>query len=72
MSVIPFSSRPKTEPDLRAGPDDRLLVTGPPGEPDAASEEDALDTDADRHWGVAMALASWPLCLGASAVLAVI
>ncbi|SIQ79445.1 hypothetical protein SAMN05880590_107212 [Rhizobium sp. RU35A] len=72
MSVIPFSLRRRTEPDLRAGPEDRLLVTGPPVQPSEVSEEDALDTESDHHWGVAMALASWPLCLGASAVLAVI
>ncbi len=26
--------------------------------------------EVERHWGVAVALASWPLCLGASVVLA--
>ncbi|WP_185969715.1 hypothetical protein [Rhizobium straminoryzae] len=45
-------------------------MTGPPVQPNEVSEEDALESD--HHWGVAMALASWPLCLGASAVLAVI
>lgn len=29
-----------------------------------------LEGDIERHWGVALALASWPLCLGASIVLA--
>lgn len=33
----------------------------------AATGEDTLEVD--RHWRVALALASWPICLGAGAVL---
>ncbi|MBP2549144.1 hypothetical protein J2858_002060 [Neorhizobium galegae] len=43
----------------------RLQEDGPDGE-DLSREE------ADQNWGVAVALACWPLCLGATAVWAVL
>lgn len=73
MSIIPFPSRATGDTELKADPEDRLLVAWPQaGGVVAGVEDDEADGDPDRHWGVAMALASWPLCLGASAVLAVI
>lgn len=34
-----------------------------------ADAEVAAAADVDHHWRVALALASWPICLGAGAVL---
>lgn len=34
----------------------------------AAETSSSQEEMAEHHWGVAIALATWPLCLGASAV----
>ena len=38
-------------------------LTGRSGATDGSEEK------VDHHWGVALALATWPICLGAGAVL---
>ena len=49
-----------------------------PNKPLPRPPEEGLDGDdltseeADHNWAVAVALASWPICLGASAVWAVL
>ncbi|MFD1745105.1 hypothetical protein ACFSE1_06495 [Rhizobium helianthi] len=46
--------------EIRPLPEDRLVA----GQADLETDQD----DIERHWGVAVALASWPICLGAGAV----
>ena len=63
--VIEFHRRDGTErsdlSSVRVSRDDSLAGKA------AGDEEIASETD--RHWRVALALASWPICLGAGAVL---
>lgn len=46
--------------DIRPVLEDRLGAV----QPTSAATEDNVE----HHWGVALALASWPICLGAGAV----
>lgn len=72
-TIIPFRRRaaaalpiPAVEPaDHRSA----LLTRGVTAFPHEARDQ-MQEGDIERHWGVALALASWPLCLGASIVLA--
>jgi hypothetical protein len=68
-TIIPFRQKgPSSLPVPSIDPDDIRPVARPMHEIGQAVE--AFEGEVERHWGVAIALASWPLCLGASVVLA--
>lgn len=71
MSILPFRQRhaegsvglPVVRPEREPMAFTRSLA------PDAEFSE---DPDKEQNWGVAVALATWPLCLGASAIYVVL
>lgn len=68
-TIIPF--RQKGPDSLPVPAIDADEIRSLPQQIRAAREtDDPSDSEVERHWGVAIALASWPLCLGASVVLA--
>jgi hypothetical protein len=70
MSNLSFKQNFLTGPAGHvAGRDPVPLVRVRDDEPDG---DDTSLEDSDHNWAVAVALACWPLCLGASAVWAVL
>jgi hypothetical protein len=68
-TIIPFRQKgPSGLPVPTIDPDDVRPLSQQTGDADTMGE--LLESEIERHWGVAIALASWPLCLGASVVLA--
>ena len=70
MSIIPFRQR-------HAVGEAGLPMVRPEREPRASPRRTLENADwpngaeQQRNWGVALALATWPLCLGATALFAV-
>lgn len=68
-TIIPFKQKgPSGLPVPTIDADDIRPLVQPMR--DVSDQGELLESESERHWGVAIALASWPLCLGASVVLA--
>lgn len=68
-TIIPFRQKGLSGlPVPTIDPDDIRPLSQRGADGETTGEQ--LESEIERHWGVAIALASWPLCLGASVVLA--